>query len=135
MEFEFVSVGPKGMIKKQVRYSPHNLDGVTYYNLAFGDLDPDTGEIDDLSVSDNKDRLKVLATVAATIVEFTNHFPHALVMAQGSTASRTRLYQMALSANLNEIIKSLHVFGLLNGEWFDFETNTNYEAFMVVHRN
>ena len=38
IEFEFESDGPKGKIKKIVSFSPHNSDGITYFNLAFGDL-------------------------------------------------------------------------------------------------
>ena len=41
--FEFVSVGPKGRIKKIVQYSETNLKD--YYNLGFGDKDDKTGEI------------------------------------------------------------------------------------------
>jgi len=35
--FEFISVGPKGRIKKIVQYSETNLKD--YYNLGFGDKD------------------------------------------------------------------------------------------------
>jgi len=44
MTFEFVSEGPKGLIHKLVRYQPTNLKDI--YNLAFGDKDHATGNID-----------------------------------------------------------------------------------------
>lgn len=39
LDFEFYSEGPKGRIKKVVRYSPRNAGGITYFNLGFGDWD------------------------------------------------------------------------------------------------
>jgi hypothetical protein len=38
LNFEFDSDGPKGRIRKIVRYSPQNAGGITYFNLGFGDL-------------------------------------------------------------------------------------------------
>jgi len=64
LDFEFQSDGPKGNIKKVVRFSPQNANGITYFNLGFGDVNPETGNIDDLSKSNNGDRDKILATIA-----------------------------------------------------------------------
>ncbi len=47
----------------------------------------------------NPDKEKILATVAATVVEFTNHFPYVMVYAKGSNAARTRLYQNGIFAS------------------------------------
>lgn len=63
--FEFDSVGPRETVRKVVRYSEINIKG--FYNLGFGDKDPLTGFISDLSVTNNDDSQKVLATVAATL--------------------------------------------------------------------
>ena len=43
--FEFVSVGPKGRITKEVRYLEIDLED--FYNLGFGDKDPITGYLSD----------------------------------------------------------------------------------------
>ena len=40
------------------------------YNIAFGDKDNTTGNIDDTIISNNGDSEKVLATVAATVYAF-----------------------------------------------------------------
>lgn len=90
LDFEFESDGPNGKIKKVVRFSPQNANGITYFNLGFGDLNPTTGAVDDLSKSNNNDRDKILATIASIVLAFTMHFPDVVVYAQGSTASRTR---------------------------------------------
>ena len=103
LDFEFDSDGPKGIIRKVVRYSYQVANGVSYYNLGFGDLDSSTGRINDLVVTNNKDREKVLATVAGTVLDFTKQFPDAIVYAKGSTLARTRLYQIGIAANWDEI--------------------------------
>ena len=134
LNFEFESIGPKGSIKKIVRYSPYNVKGVTYFNLGFGDLNEETGKIDDLTITDNKDRDKILATIAATVLEFTEQFPDVMVYAMGSTAARTRLYQMGIAANWDEINKILNIYGFINNEWQPFEKNINYSAFLVLRK-
>jgi len=75
LTFEFISEGPKGLIYKLVRYQPTNLKDV--YNLAFGDKDHLTGDIDDTAISNNGDSEKVLSTVVATIYAFTDKYPDA----------------------------------------------------------
>lgn len=134
MTFEFESTGPRGSIKKGVKYTLMLAGEVTFYNLAFGDINEKTGDIDDFSTSNNADRDKVLATVAATVIAFTDQFPETAVHAEGSTQSRTRLYQMGIAANFEYIGKVFHIYGLLKGSWFPFEKNINYEAFIVQRK-
>ena len=66
--FEFISEGSKGRIKKIVQYSETSTKNV--FNLGFGDFDEETNGINDLSVTNNGDSLKVLATVASTVYAF-----------------------------------------------------------------
>ena len=135
LDFEFESEGPKGKVRKIVRYSPQNAGGVTYFNLGFGDLNPKTGKIDDLAITNNRDREKILATIAATVLEFTEHFPDVMVYAKGSTAARTRLYQIGISANWKEIEALLHVFGYEQTKgWQPFQRNINFQAFLVKRK-
>jgi len=132
--FTFQSVGVKGNVVKAIEYTPVEVSGLKLYNLGFGDLNNFSDEFDDLSISNNGDRDKILSTVAATVLDFTRYFPGALIYVEGSTSTRTRLYQMALRANIEEINKVLSVFGLLKGTWFPFKENVNYEAFMVLRK-
>jgi hypothetical protein len=133
LSFEFTSIGPRGNIKKEVRYrAKDNEDFI--FNLGFGDLNEITNELDDFTVSNNGDREKVLATVAATVLEFTYYFPQAFVYAKGSTPARTRLYQMAIMQNLEQIEKVLYLYGLKENSWSKFKTGCNYEAFMVLRK-
>lgn len=89
--YEFISEGRNGSIRKGVNFQLINAKH-EIHNLAFGDYN-EAGEIDDQSVSNNEDRDKVLATVAATVVDFSEHHPTATVIATGSTPARTRLLQ------------------------------------------
>ena len=66
--FDFISEGPKGRILKTVRFTKIKVKSHNnLYNLAFGDKNLDSGAIDDLVITDNQDRDKVLATVAKTV--------------------------------------------------------------------
>ncbi len=132
--FEFESEGTNGKIKKIVRFSPENADGVTYFNIAFGDAIGKTGRLNDKAISDNKDTNKIPGTVAATILEFTEYFPDVMVYAKGSTPSRTRLYQMGIAANWGDIDQVLKVYGFKEGKWLMFRKNINYEAFLAVRK-
>ncbi|NCC55716.1 MAG: hypothetical protein EOM11_09610, partial [Erysipelotrichia bacterium] len=53
MTFEFISEGQNGLIHKLIRFQPTNLKDV--YNIAFGDKNPATGDIDDTVISNNGD--------------------------------------------------------------------------------
>jgi len=132
MVFEFTSDGPKGQIRKLVKYSETNLKDM--YNLAFGDRDEESGEIDDKSISNNGDSDMVLATVVSTVYAFTERYPDSWVFATGSPKARTRLYRRGLTKYLLEIRRDFQVFGLIDDEWEPFEKDVNYEAFLVKRK-
>ena len=129
MTFEFISEGPRGLIHKLVRFQPTNLRDV--YNLAFGDKDYTTGEIDDTVISNNGDSEKVLATVVATVYAFTDKYPESWIYATGSTKSRTRLYRMGITKFISEIENDFEVLGETSNEWEAFRKNVEYEGFLV----
>ena len=131
--FEFVSVGKKGEIPKIVQYSETNLKN--FYNLGFGDKSLQTGEVDDAVVSDNGDSQKILATVTATVYAFTEKYSKAWIYATGSTKSRTRLYRIGLTNNLDEITQDFELYGLREGEWQEFAKGVEYEAFLARRRS
>ena len=130
--FEFVSEGPRGKIYKLIKFSQTNTDGI--YNLAFGDRDPSSGEIDDFAVSDNGDSEVILATVVAAVYSFTESRRNAWVYATGSTRARTRLYRMGISKYLSQAVTDFNVYGLLNGEWERFSVDVAYTAFLIQRR-
>jgi hypothetical protein len=129
MTFEFISEGPQGLIYKLVQYKLTNL--VNVYNLAFGDKDNTTGDIDDKVISNNSDSEKVLATVVATVYAFTDKYPEAMIYASGSTKARTRLYRMGITRFFSEATKDFEIYGERLGEWEVFHKNTDYDGFLV----
>lgn len=127
--YEFLSEGPKGKIPKLIKFSETTLKG--FFNLAFGDKNIETGEIDDKVVSNNGDSEQVLATVVSAVFAFTDLNKNAWVYATGSNKARTRLYRMGVNKYLDEVEKDFWVFGMLNGEWEKFEKEADYTAFVV----
>jgi len=130
--FEFISEGPKGKIQKIVQFSETNMNGA--FNLAFGDKNIETGELDDRAVSNNGDINKILATVVASVLVFTERNYDALIFAKGSTKARTRIYRMGISKYYDEISSQFELFGLLNDEWEPFQKNKDYEGFLAKRK-
>ena len=128
LKYKFLSRGPKGAITKIIEFQKTAIPN--FYNLAFGNLNHD-GTIDDLTVNDNKDRNKILATVALVVYEFTKG-NNKLIFFAGSTPE-TRLYRMAITLNLETLTTDFEIFGVLkNQEMFidvPFEKGINYHGF------
>ena len=127
LDYEFDSIGIKGIIKKVARFTSI---GNNLYNFGFGDLDLQTGEIDDTIVSNNGDGDKILATVAAIIFDFTNHYLEGAVFIKGSTATRTRRYQMGINKFWEQINPVFEIIAYQNEKWEHFKKQENYEAFI-----
>jgi hypothetical protein len=131
--YTFYSDGPRGKIKKVVEYK-RIAEKPSIYNLAFGDQDIETGLVSDVTISDNKDRDKVLATVANTVIDFyTRHGNHHIYI-KGSTPARTRLYQMGISRIWNDICADFDLYGLKAGQLQRFQPNVNYESFLFKRK-
>lgn len=129
MIFQFTSEGPKGQILKLIKFSETALKG--FYNLAFGDKNLETGDINDKVISNNGDSEQVLAIVVSAVFAFTDTYKDTWVYATGSTKSRTRLYRMGISKYFDEVKQDFQVFGMLDGEWQEFEKEVDYTAFVV----
>jgi hypothetical protein len=136
LDFEFYSDGPKGKIKKVVRFSEVTTEKRTvFYNLGFGDWNEEEQRIDDFIVTDNKDAEKVLRTVASLVLQFTEHYPGAIIFAKGSSSARTRRYQMGLNKYWKEIEPLFSLFGLVEDrEFVRFKKGINYEAFVIQRK-
>lgn len=132
--YEFFSEGPKGTIKKVVRFRLIQELSTRMYNLGFGDWNEEKGDVDDMVATNNQDRQIVLATIADTVLDFTSSHPDAFVFAQGSTTARTRLYQMGISAFWDEIGALFLVLAYWDDEWQPFEKGKNYEAFLIKRK-
>jgi hypothetical protein len=133
--FTFISEGNKGSIIKLISYTEVEFHGIqNVYNLGFGDLNEETGEVDDLIVSNNQDREKILATVAHTVLVFTNQYPDYFVIFEGSSPVRTRLYQMAISKYFDELSELFDIVGFTKAGIFLFDKNMSYDTFLISRK-
>jgi hypothetical protein len=130
--FEFYSQGPKGNILKRVAYTPTTI--INVWQLVMGDYNLESDQIDFMTVTNNSDREKVLATVGVTLYSFFSKKPHAMVYAKGSTRSRTRLYQIGISKLNEQIEQNFEIFGELEGKFERFTKNINYDSFIVIKK-
>ena len=135
LEFSFVSNGPNGEIKILVQFNI--TENASIYNLGFGNLLVD-GNIDDIVKNNNKDRNKVLATVTATIYEFTSKYADKFIFFKGSTPERTRLYRMAITNNLEVLQVDFEIYGVVihqDGYAIEFfQRRSNYFGFMIKRK-
>ena len=117
--FEFISIGHNGSIRKKVLFTPTRMPNV--YNLAFGDVN-EKGELDDLTISNNGDRNKILASILKVVERYTNRIPERYVIFRGSTEQRTRLYRMAISLYFEELSEIFEIYADVSGDlkfvWF-----------------
>ncbi|TKT94092.1 DUF6934 family protein [Dyadobacter frigoris] len=128
--YQFISNGPRGDIKKIIQFQLIDLEN-NLYNLAFGDWNELTKQMDDLVVSNNHDKQKVLTTVAFAVKDFIENYPNANIFAKGSTHVRTRVYQIGISLFLEEISNYYRILGYVDDQWELFETGVNYESFLL----
>jgi hypothetical protein len=129
--YKFQSIGPNGIINKVVLFKKMNALNENFYTLSLGDWDNTNGNIDYYSVSNNGDTTKVLFTVGQIVLEFVNHFQNANILIVGSTISRTRLYQMTIAQNIEEIEKLFQIEGFRNNQWEKFKSGINFEGFLI----
>jgi hypothetical protein len=127
--FTFLSEGIQGQILKVVIFEKIADD---IYNLAFGDFDEKTYEIDDKAVSNNGDMIKVLATVIQIIRDFFAINSEASIIIRGSSSVRTRLYQKIIKDNIAIIQTEFEVLALNNQEDYEtFSSSNSYQEFKI----
>lgn len=105
------------------------------YNLAFGERNPENGEIDDMIVTDNGDSEKVLATVVAALYAFADKHPSTWIYATGSSVARTRLYRMGINKYFDFVQADFHIMGEHQSEWEWYKKGEDYQAFAVQRKN
>jgi hypothetical protein len=137
--YEFVSIGPKGQIKKRIEFTPLRKRG--YYNMAFGDIMKD-GKVNDTIYSNNQDIVKIIATVMDTMKDFLKENPTAKLLFTGSTDDRTKFYKLILSRHYRSLSAEYTITALAedekdNPEEIEFnpdEENKTYLAFLVKNK-
>jgi hypothetical protein len=126
--YRFKSVGRNGIISKVVKFTEIQ-DNI--FNLGFGDFNEKLQSTDDKKVSDNGDMVKVLATVVSITELFLNENPDVWIYIEGSTPTRTRLYQIAINKFLEYFVLKFEIFGSINGIYESFQKDVQYESFLI----
>lgn len=130
--FDFYSLGPKGSILKRIIYQATWVNNV--FNLVLGDVDSKKNTIDDGIVSNNHDTQKVLTTIAQSIYFFYEKHPDAILMIQGNSKTRNRLYRMALSKYLPVILVDFEILCLINNQWISFHQTQQFSCMILKKR-
>jgi hypothetical protein len=129
--YEFNSEGPKGNVRKLVRFSIMEETPDRVFNLSFGDIDASGDNIDDEIVTNNADSQKILNTVAVIVLDFLQSHRDTWIFIKGITPSRTRLYQMGISRYWKTIAVQVIVIGVVDNQWIHFRKGINFEAFLI----
>lgn len=130
--FDFVSIGEQ-IINKTIIFHQTHHTGI--YSLTLADV-TENQEFDVYNVSDNGDMKKVLSTVLRTITAFLESYPNAKVVFSGSTPSRTRLYQIAITHELSNFQTRFLIEGYTHEKGFElFTKNKSYDGFAISVKN
>lgn len=128
--YEFTSIGEKE-IRKVIVYQQTDLPD--FFSLTLADVLPD-GSLDVFVESKNGDMEKILATVIQTMLAFLFHNPEAKIAFSGSTAHRTRLYNIILTKEMEKVAPILTILGLSEKGLVPFERNQKYDGFVICKR-
>jgi hypothetical protein len=128
--FWFTSAGRESIIKV-ILFRPTSEPDT--YEMLLGDLNPD-GSIDMEMRSNNGDTEEVLSTAAKSVAFFLSDHAEAKVVIEASTSSRTRLYQIAIGREIEDMGEYLEVSGF-DGENLEvFRSGRNYKKFIISLR-
>ena len=130
MQFEFISIGKRGLILKRVIFT--DIAGKQIYNVAFGDVIPNSNTIDDLVVTDNGDTIILLNTLMQILQLFVEENQEARILISGSTSSRNRFYRMLVSKHEIQIKLTHQIFMYFNNKWIIFQKNHALEAVLLI---
>lgn len=130
--FEFWSIGQK-TIRKAIVF--HETRIPFLYSLTLGDIDSD-GKLSTENRSNNGDMAKNLATVYKTAEQFLINHPRALIIFSGNTASKTRLYQIAIAKYLDYFLERYLIWGIRcdNDQREPFQLNQAYQGFFITSK-
>ncbi|SDG98385.1 hypothetical protein SAMN04487996_12687 [Dyadobacter soli] len=131
MYFWFESKSENRVVAKSVEFSKL---GAQTYNLAFGDVD-ENDDLDDVVVSNNGDMPKVLATIAQIVIAFLGEYNDKHIYFTGSSRARTRLYRAVLTREIDNWSPIFEIRGVYDGRAIPFQSNIDFESFIIKRKN
>jgi hypothetical protein len=135
----FFSEGPNGRFElrtfiTRVKHDPRQ----ELFNVGFGVWDQEEQNINDKFTTRNADMHRILSTIAIIALDFLRRNPFAYLYAEGSTAARTRLYQLEISKILDEMPDDLQLYGLIKEDdigFVKFSRGINFDGFLLSLSN
>lgn len=141
-KYNFVSLGRHGAIEKFIEFNRVHPDLPDLYNLGFGHPIDNGMAINDNVRANNGDMMKILSTVAFTVIDFIRNHPDSVVYIRGSDSVRTRVYQIAINKHYDEIIRDYDLYGhvfipateIKKEQDYNepFQKNKNYYGFFAI---
>jgi hypothetical protein len=131
--YEFYSIGPNGRIRKLIKLNLVQRIPLIF-TLELGKALA-KNKIDVFSVTDNKDTEKILSSVTEVLIEFLHERHEALVLFEGSTSARTRLFQIWISKALDKYGDLISIEGRIGNRWHRFEKGVTFDAFLIKRKN
>jgi len=129
--YKFISTGPKGSIVKGIQFSLIEYSEFPVFNLALGDLDNETGKLNDSVRSDNKDRDKIFATIGAAVLDFCNRYKGVAIFAEGNTPAKQMVYRIQIASHLAAVNEYFTIYGFIDDHWEVFQKNRRYTSLLV----
>lgn len=128
--YHFISEGKRN-IEKAVEFLP--VPRVNVYNLGFGDVLPDGG-IDDMTISNNGDIVKIFTTIINIVQDFTKEDPSTIIAFSGSTPKRTALYNRIIRTYYQSFSEQFAIWGIVETEngTDEIEFNPGMSCFYLV---
>lgn len=129
----FVSTGKQGDVYKGVLFQP--LPDYNRFNLAMGDINLQSGQIEFEELTGNGDARKVFATIAEIVNEYTAIYPEREIFVSGNTDDKKRSYSFMIAWYLEEITEDFDVWEAEEGGEFEaFEKDKAYDAILVKRK-
>ena len=127
--FLFESVGVKGKVLKMIVF--RRVEG-NLWNLGFGDLK--RGQLDDTSITNNNDVVRVLGTVAKVVFDFVEAYPKRIIRIKPVDEKRKRLYNSVFRRRYAEISNDFFVTGLYENEREAYSPEKFYDSFEITRK-
>ena len=127
--FLFESFGPNGTIPKMIIITEL---GSGMWNLGFGDLK--NGKVDDISISNNADLVKVMNTVAKAVYVFMDENPRARLSIKAVDEKRLGLYHTIFRRHFLTITTNFNLYGVVDEQVEPFFPGKTYHSFQLERK-
>ena len=129
LSYAFNSIGPKGLIQKIVLFQWYSINS---YNLAFGDIV--NGFLSDETVSNNRDFVKVLGTVAKCAYHFVEKHPGVMLKITPVDEGRKMLYNAVFKRHHRSIAEKFDIQGRIDTALEAYDPDKLYDEFELKHK-